>query len=454
MIRCPNCGADMRFDPHSQKLSCENCDSQLTVESQINNKATAAEEYASQEEDSLNMTIFTCPQCGGELLSDDNTAATFCSFCGASILLESRVSQVKKPDLIIPFKMDRDDCSRAYQSMIKKAVFAPSSMKSQSQIDKFRAIYMPYWVYSYSQDGPVCVKGEQSRRMGDYVYTSHFRLDSYVNSQCDGIHFDSSSAFADRLSDSIAPYDLKNQKPFSSVYMSGYYADLGDVPSSVYEKEARDLAGEFNADQLLRDPEYMGYGIGRSEVKKALNLEKNPDKQAFFPVWFLSSRNKSGDRVSYAVVNGQTGKISADIPIDPIKYLLASLALAIPLFIILNMLLTMTPSTLMIANIVLALAMLLASSFYMDKAYAVEIQVDNKVMAPIGRKIPTLIKPAISAILQLIIFFIDPVSDIIYYVGAIIGMLLILLAFVDLLKQYNLQTTRPFPQFNKRGGDE
>ena len=55
---------------------------------------------------------------------------------------------------------------------------------------------------------------------------------------------------------------------------------------------------------------------------------------ALLPVWFLSYRN--GDRVSYAVVNGQTGKAAADLPVDGKRYLAGSLLLAVPLFFLLN----------------------------------------------------------------------------------------------------------------------
>ena len=33
--KCPNCGADLKFDPAQQKLSCEYCDSTFTIEEVI-----------------------------------------------------------------------------------------------------------------------------------------------------------------------------------------------------------------------------------------------------------------------------------------------------------------------------------------------------------------------------------------------------------------------------------
>lgn len=56
-----------------------------------------------------------CPNCGGEILSTDNTAANFCSFCGASTILTSRVSKQQRPGYIIPFSKTKEDCKQAYK---------------------------------------------------------------------------------------------------------------------------------------------------------------------------------------------------------------------------------------------------------------------------------------------------------------------------------------------------
>ena len=71
------------------------------------------------------------------------------------------------------------------------------------------------------------------------------------------------------------------------------------------------------------------------------------------PVWFLSYRN--GGRVSYAVVNGQTGKAAADLPVDKKRYLFGSLLLAVPLFFWLNLNFTIIPGRLLLMSIALAL---------------------------------------------------------------------------------------------------
>ena len=85
MYQCPTCGGGVRFDIASQKLRCDHC--QYTYEPESFSTHGAAE-----EENEFSTTRFLCPQCGAEIIGDDNTAAAFCSFCGASTILESRIS--------------------------------------------------------------------------------------------------------------------------------------------------------------------------------------------------------------------------------------------------------------------------------------------------------------------------------------------------------------------------
>ena len=81
MIACPNCGGNLKFHIPSQQLACEYCSSQFDPYS------FDSKEKDAQEQKEFEVTIFSCPQCGGEILSTDNTAAGFCSFCGASTML-------------------------------------------------------------------------------------------------------------------------------------------------------------------------------------------------------------------------------------------------------------------------------------------------------------------------------------------------------------------------------
>lgn len=375
----------MQFSPEKQKLVCAYCDSEFSVEEFDEKKGVKAEEHENafeQEADDkyYQATVFTCPQCGGELISTSDTAATFCSFCGASVLLESRISKQMKPDFIIPFKKSKEECKNEYKKMLSKAWFAPSAMKKESEIDKFRSIYMPYWIYSYDYSGKLQVKGSTSKRRGDYIYTKHYNIVSDIDLDYEGIAYDASSSFSDNLSEAVAPFNVNEKEDFRTAYMTGHYADTKDVDADVYEPDAAGAVRDHAAETLAEKTNYGTYGADKSDIAKGFEPVLKNVKLGFFPVWFLSGRNKKGDRVSYAVMNGQTGKIAADLPVAFSKYLLGSILLAIPIYLILTFLLnlTLTPRVLLVVSLALGLVSLLIANSQVNRVYTRENNLDDK----------------------------------------------------------------------------
>lgn len=349
MFACKNCGANVKFDIDSGKLSCEYCHTLFDPYS-YEDKSSDAE-----TQDNFNATVFSCPQCGGEILSTDETVAGFCSFCGASTVLYQRMEQKRRPHYIIPFIVSKDKCKQLYSSMMEKAIFAPKELKDPAHIESFRGIYMPYWVYHISQQGPIKLRGKKTTRSGDYLITNHYILEGDCDTYYKGVSFDASSSFDDNISQSLAPYDVKGMKAFTPSYFSGFYADVADVDENLYSQEAHIYGYDQTVKHLGMTPAFRGLTIETTNTNAGTFHSKIEEADySMFPVWFMSYRNK--DRVSYATVNGQTGKVVADIPISIRKFMLGSLLVALPIFIILCLLTTLTPEmSLLIVGIISAI---------------------------------------------------------------------------------------------------
>ena len=238
MFACKNCGGNVKYDIASGQLACEYCHS-LFDPYAYEDKTSDAEVQKDFE-----ATIFTCPQCGGEILSTDDTAAGFCSFCGASTILYSRIEKEHKPAYIIPFAKTKEDCKQSYSSLMRKAIFAPKELKDPKFIDGFRGIYMPYWTYYVTQEAPLSIDAKKSYRRGDYIITDYYKLNGQLDSYYKGLSYDASSSFEDNLSQTLAPFDVKNMKRFTPAFLSGFYADTADLPSSVYQDDAQQAAYE------------------------------------------------------------------------------------------------------------------------------------------------------------------------------------------------------------------
>ena len=435
MFVCPNCGGNLKFDIPTQNLSCEHCQTQMDPYSFEDKEKDAIEQTE------YDVTIFTCPQCGGEILSTDTSAAEFCSFCGASTILYSRLSKEKRPNYIIPFKKTKEDCKKAYSDMMKQAIFAPDELKNPKHIDSFRGIYMPYWAFYLTQEGTFSLNGSRSKRRGDYIYTDHYALKGEIDAYYKGLSYDASSSFDDNISAQIAPYDVKGMKSFTPAFLSGFYADTADVESEKYVANAKQTAYNTSIGAVYR--EFSGINIDPPTSASAFSTQVKEVDSAMFPVWFLSYRN--GDRVAYATVNGQTGKVVTDLPIDTKKYTIGSLLLAIPIFILLNLLFTVVPSVLLVISMVLAALCIVLSSMELGQLAKKE---------PDAKKSSGLIAAIISIVLGGIILFLQPASDIFYYGAAIISLAALFITIKDMIKNYNILATRRLPQFDRTGGDD
>lgn len=459
MYQCPNCGGGLRFDISSQKLLCDHCQTTMAP-------YDFRESGGAEEEKEFEATKFICPQCGAQIISSDNTAAAFCSFCGASTILDSRISQEKCPDGIIPFQISKEDCVKSYIKMMRRSVFAPKELKDAHCIESFRGIYMPYWIYHVIQKGDISLRGSKSHREGDYDVTRYYALTGELDASYEGITHDASTEFADDISECAAPYDVRKIQPFHPSYLSGFYADIEDVNPELYQSDALELSKEITDQTIQKCPAYAPYHptLPPKTGVNALPSKFEPIQYAMFPVWFMSYRKKN--RVSYVTVNGQTGKIAADIPIDEKRYGIASLLLAIPIFLLLNVLLTMTASRALLMTAVLTIIttiLAIVESHKMKKkekgdydkgkkGYRKRSKPVKAENSPLDAISPTAcILCFVAALLTLIV---SPVSDYWYYGCMLVCIVVIFLTFIRVLHNYNILASRKLPQFDRTGGDD
>ncbi len=341
MISCPNCGGNPRFDIGSQKLLCSSCGTLFDVETFPEEKTGAemhsvAGEYAG-DPDKMEVKVYTCSQCGGELMSMDTDATAFCSYCGSHQILEERLSLQERPKRIIPFKITKEDCKKEYEKRLKRSLFAPKELKDPAYIDEFRSIYMPYWYYDFKQKGNISLTGTTEHRSGDYKIIDSYKLSVDADNVYNGLTHDASTSFDDKMSESLAPFDTRQTVPFRTTYLSGFYADIPDVEKTTYYTETAAIAARDTISNMETISEFSRYSLKEMNDTQAINktlTENTVSESAMFPVWFLSYRKD--DRVAYAAINGQTGKMTADIPIDKTKYLIGVGVLAAIIWIVLQ----------------------------------------------------------------------------------------------------------------------
>ena len=411
MIGCPNCGNNSTF---------------LISEATKWSKDAFEQTESGDSPNEIEVTTFTCSQCGAEISADSDEAVTWCSYCGSPATLHSRLTRIRKPDLVVPFQMSKDVCVAEYKRIARKQIYAPRDLINHGDADGFRGIYMPYWTYDINRRGTFNFMGEATEQEGDGYVKITYRMQGRLNSSYSGLSHDASQTFDDYVSERIAPYPWRNKRQFNLCYLNGFYANAADQDEMVYinrvvntEKELiyTDACSKYHQygpkeESVIADLSVQGQpghsgglwtpvreipkeGTPRVSSENAL-IETKPEwdarqpdkaisvksKLAMFPVWFMSYR--WGDRVSYATMNGDTGKMYAEFPASTKRFLFFSALTAIPLAAFFYFLYTLTPSYILFVALMAALG---ASCMFKSEVMEIFKKQYHVITAEDGKKV-------------------------------------------------------------------
>ena len=94
-----------------------------------------------------------CPSCGAELVCDHATIAASCPCCDNPTVIRSRVAGALRPELVIPFKLEKDAAVAALKKHYVKRPFLPRCFKDENRIQSIKGIYVPFFLFDYTASG-------------------------------------------------------------------------------------------------------------------------------------------------------------------------------------------------------------------------------------------------------------------------------------------------------------
>lgn len=329
--KCPCCGGKVEFDSGTQQMKCPYCDSEFSIEAMKEyEEAQAAEQQSDMSWDTNagtewsqgetdGMKVYSCKSCGGEIIAEETTGASSCPYCGNPIVMTGSFDGDLKPDMVIPFKLDKKKAKEKLNDHLKGKKFLPKQFKDQNHIDEIKGVYVPFWLFDADADGDVRYKAVKERTWEDnrYKYTekSYYSVRRKGKMAFEHVPVDGSSKMPDDLMESIEPFDYKDAVTFEKAYLSGYLADRYDVNAEQSIDRANKRIEQSVIDSF-RDS-VTGYNSVTTEGK-CINLQNGKAKYVLYPVWILNT-TWNGEKYTFAM-NGQTGKFVGNLPVDKAAY--------------------------------------------------------------------------------------------------------------------------------------
>ena len=329
--KCPCCGGAIAFDSSIQKMKCPYCDTEFEMEalagydSELKNakeddmswETSAGSEWQEGEADGLRS--FVCKSCGGEIVGDENTAATSCPFCGNPVVMMGQFSGALKPDFVIPFKLDKNAAKEALKKHYSGKRLLPKVFSDQNHIDEVKGVYVPFWLFDADAEADIRYRATRVRAWSDnrynYTETSFYSVSRSGSLGFERVPVDGSTNMPDELMESIEPFDYSEAVDFQTAYLAGYLADKYDVDAEQSIEHANERIKKSTESAFADTVE--GYTTVTPEAS-SIRLQNGKSKYALLPVWILNT-TWNGQKYTFAM-NGQTGKLIGDLPLDKGAY--------------------------------------------------------------------------------------------------------------------------------------
>ncbi len=348
--QCPNCNAALEYDNRLGKFKCFYCDSTFTdseikqifadrdskvnleqAEPELTEEQMTAEEFTGQS------ALYSCPNCGANVICDTLTSSTRCHFCHTPVILSGRLSGEFKPDLIIPFSNTREQAEEQFKKFTSGKFLLPKGFSSEAQLQNISSLYVPYWLKSGQTDVRLTATGLTVRRWTTgnttYTHTKVYAVERDAELAFIRVPYDGSRRINDSLMESIEPFNFADAKPFNMSYLSGCAAEKYDVTKEEAAPRLDERICKASEEEVRRMASVYS---SLTNVSCNISYRNQQYIYALLPVWFLNYTYKGKD-YEFAV-NGQTGVMFGELPVSPIKKFLFGGGLFAGLIVILTLL--------------------------------------------------------------------------------------------------------------------
>jgi len=326
-VSCPNCGSNIKFIPNKQKFLCENCGKFSGVE-KLN-----VEDYFNESSD---YSECTCSSCGSKLITGNNDLIMVCAYCGSKQIIKEKYLGNFQPQKIIPFKHDEHFFRNIFHCYLDTKKFAPNSFLKDTKINNVKGIYVPFVMYkvecnSYARgEGADEVVSKDDDHYSKIYYCKYFEM----RYKMDGtITFDTSTKIEDEQMKAIGPFDFSMLEDFNPAYLNGFSAEYGSE-KNLGQKLVDEIVFESNEiiDDRITEINENGYinhkimDLKTKEVRTChiynggynrIDLKVTEIQHVLLPVFMYNCSYKG---VNYKfLINGQTGKMIGEVPVDFVK---------------------------------------------------------------------------------------------------------------------------------------
>ena len=171
---CPACGGEAIWNPAKQKLVCPFCGTESPAKLDASG-AIVEHDLAAALRDigddrrgwQSEKRQVKCQSCNAISVLDPERQAQNCEFCGSAQLVPyDETKAAFRPESVLPFRVSETQARDGIRAWYGKLWLAPNRLKKQALTDTVHGTYLPYWTFDAAVDA------DWTAEAGHYYYTT------------------------------------------------------------------------------------------------------------------------------------------------------------------------------------------------------------------------------------------------------------------------------------------
>lgn len=274
-----------------------------------------------------------CNNCGASVLLNPKSLTHICPFCGSSSVIQHAFDHDKmRPLYLVPFKVDAEPAINSLKQWLGSSWMTPSDLQQRAGLNELTGIYLPYWTFSAitSGDWKAEVGHTKTRRnsKGETETYTEWRWESgSLRLPIRDLLVSGTAKLNQRLLNEVDKFDMDNLVEYDPSYLAGFNAQTYDVDLDTAWTRGRELMRE-------RTKKACHKQASTSKVRNfsmGLDYAEETWRHVLLPVYLMTYRYEN-DAFS-VMINGQTGYITGQRPVEWRKVGISIIASLLPAMI-------------------------------------------------------------------------------------------------------------------------
>jgi predicted RNA-binding Zn-ribbon protein involved in translation (DUF1610 family) len=340
-FNCPQCGAATAFSARDGGLKCSHCgyyeapEKAEAVADEKTNEFTPEALAQSNRGWGEPRKELECLNCGAKTSLPVEMLTHTCAFCGSNQVIQRQASQdLLRPSCVIPFKIDTYECANIARRWLGSSWMTPAEVGKLAEMHAFTGVYLPFWAFDCATSAgweaevghtrteryfDPSIKDWKTRTVTDWNWESGQYRGSFENLLVKG-----TQRLSALLLKQVEVFQFGDVVPCEPKYLAGFEARAYDIPLETAWQEGRSLMREQTR-QACREQ------ASSSQIRNfKMSLDFGQEGWNYLLLPFYVAAYSYQHQIFQVIINGQTGAIAGQRPVDWKKVWLVIAALLFP----------------------------------------------------------------------------------------------------------------------------